>query len=147
MKVIAPNTTTEREAEEVGNVRGYYQSLDSSVIVDSPSSYHTRTEFIDDFGSIPTLSGVIEPPSGREDLLLPTMLFHQVANHQCSLFGQVMEIEGQLPSSIICTSRRSRLDSDGDISVHEHVTSSPGLSPRILPSGSFHTQISTEPTS
>ena len=60
---------------------------------------------------------------------------------QWSLFGQLMEIEG-LPSSI-----DSRPNFDDNIPVHEHVASSPGLSPRTRLSSSFHTQYSAEPAS
>lgn len=66
---------------------------------------------------------------------------------QWSLFSQLMEIEGQLESSSSSTPRRGRLDSDGDTSIREHLASGLGLSPRIRPSSSFHTQYSAEPTS
>lgn len=63
-----------------------------------------------------------------------------------SLFGQLMEIE-ELPSSIDSTSRRSRLNSDGNISLRDHDASSPSLSPRLgrRLSSSFHSQYLTEP--
>ncbi|KAF8798745.1 hypothetical protein BYT27DRAFT_7122602 [Phlegmacium glaucopus] len=108
---------------------------------------------MDDFGSTTPLSSNrttfrSRRPATANNPLPSSSQSNQRHLHQWSLFGQLMEIEGQLPSSSISsTSRRSRLDSDGGISVREHVTSSPGLSPRMLPSGSFHTQISTEPTS
>jgi hypothetical protein len=63
---------------------------------------------------------------------------------QWSLFGQLMEIEGQLPSSIGSTTNSHPHESDGDISVHEHAASSP---PRTRLNSNFHTQYSAEPTS
>jgi len=127
-----------------------FRSLDSSVFIGSPSSY--PTESIDDFDSTTPHSSSRNAFRSRKRPATANTLpsgsqpnqRHAEYSHQWSLFGQLMEIEGQLPSSISSTPRPSRPDSDA---AREYIASSPSLSPRILPSGSFHTQYSTEPTS
>lgn len=75
----------------------------------------------------------------RRGSATPRPSISQRPSHQWSLFSQLMENEGQLPSSSP-TRRISRAESDGDL------TSSPALSTRIRPSPNFHTHYSEEPT-
>ena len=133
-----------------------FHSLDSSVFVGSPDpdpfglQVETPIESTEDFDStIPVSASRNAFRSLRHATTYHTLPSGSQPNQrrpeytrQWSLFGQLMENEGQLPSSISSTSRRSRLESDGDMSVREHLA---GLYPRTRPSASFHTQDSAEP--
>ena len=128
-----------------------FHSLDSSIFVDSTSPNALGEHSIDSTTPISSSPNTVRSrrlttlshalPSGSQPNRRPSE-----PTRQWSLFGQLMEIEG-LPSSIGSTPRLSRPNSDGDISVREHVASSPGLSPQTRLSSSFHTQYSTEPAS
>jgi hypothetical protein len=111
-----------------------FHSLDSSVVVGSPLG----ESHVDDFASTTPVSSSRNTfrsrrrvPSASQPNQWPLEL-----TCQCLLFGQLMEIEGHLPSSASSTSS-GRTESDADISVREHISSSPGLSPRIRPSTSY----------
>ena len=98
-------------------------SLDSPPFVGSPSQL---SESIDNLNSTTPLSRrPAAHPSGSQ---LNRRYSEQA--QQWSLFGQLMENEGQLPSSMSAPIH----------SRHEGRADSPGLSPRIRPSDSFHTQ-------
>jgi hypothetical protein len=121
-----------------------FHSLDSSVVVGSPLG----ESHVDDFASTTPVSSSRNTfrsrrrvPSASQPNQWPLE-----PTRQWSLFGQLMEIEGHLPSSTSSTPRRGRTESDADISVREHVSSSPGLSPRIRPSTSYDASFPTHPT-
>ena len=128
-----------------------FHSLDSSIFVGSPSPNALGELSIDSTAPVSSSRNTVRSrrlttapyalPSGSQSNRRSSEY-----SRQWSLFGQLMEIEG-LPSSIGSTPRLSRPNSDGNISVREHVASSPGLSPQTRLSSSFHTQYSTEPIS
>ena len=124
-----------------------FDSISSSESVNSPSP-DPLGESIDSGGPVSNSRNTFRSrrlaiphhatPSGSQPNRQPSE-----STRQWSLFGQLMEIEGQLPSSIESTPRHSRPNS-----VHEHIISSPAsLSPQTRLSSSFHTQYSAEPTS
>ena len=117
-------------------------SLDSSGIVSPPSPLSDSTSPLSSSQNTFRSRRLATPhhalPSGSQPNRRPSEY-----TRQWSLFGQLMEIEGQLPSSIGSTHSHPN-ESDGDISVHEHAANSP-LRTRL--NSSFHTQYSAEPIS